>query len=66
MAVFGSVHSDTHYKFAADLVWGIMLNDIPKEKQAQRLEEIMGALLIDLMGAVDLILSVYASSRHFI
>ena len=66
IAIAGSANEHMHYKFTANLVWGMMLNGTTKENEATRLEQIISASFADLMGAVDRILTTYASSRHLI
>jgi hypothetical protein len=66
LTILGSTQEDTHFKFAADLVWSIILNDVPKDQHRSRAEELGAGLLSNLLGAVDAVLSAYAISRRLV
>jgi hypothetical protein len=61
--VAGSRHKDTHYKFAVNLLVGLMLYDIPKAERFQRFQTVTDALLGRMLDAESAIFTAYAESR---
>jgi len=62
----GNTHVDTHYNFAKDLAWRLVLFGATEGEELEHMSKIGHKHLLTLLGAVDRVFTAYADWRHLV